>query len=263
LARQAAGVSASEAARRAARALADSGRILLRQPRRRIPVLRALATAYLDLLFDFSSPLTFLDVPAAGDDLISLPAPQIMDPGNQSVDGLARLVALARAIDARRVFEIGTYNGLTALTLAANLPNATIDTLDLPPGKEPLLRISESDLDNVSCFPARRYEGRDEAAQITQHLGDSATFDFGPFARAFDLVYVDGAHSWEYVENDSRAAFEMVKPDGVIVWDDYWRYVPDVPGFLHTIRDRTLCRIAKTRLVVWLGPGARERLAAN
>ena len=217
---------------------------------------RSLAAYGLDLEFEATSPLPTLPASFLGDadEFVTLPANRLMRSGNQNQAGLLQLVVVARAARARRIFEIGTYNGLTALTLAINLPDAVVDTLDLDPGTDPVFPLRGTDVANNMSFERRLYEGTPYANRIVQHLGDSASFDYEGLGGPYDLVYVDGAHSWAYVENDTRAALSIVKSEGAVVWDDYWRLVPDVPGFLHTISDRTLYRIPGTRLAVWLGP---------
>ena len=35
------------------------------------------------------------------------------------------------------------------------------------------------------------------------------------------MVYIDGAHTCEYVRSDTAAALAMLSPTGTIVWDDY------------------------------------------
>ena len=95
-------------------------------------------------------------------------------------------------------------------------------------------------------------------AWIVQHFGDSAKFDFSPFIGTCDLVYIYGAHSFGYVKNDTHAAFEIVSTKGAIVWDDYWRRIPDVARYLHTLKHAGLLRLPESRLVVWLSRAARE-----
>jgi hypothetical protein len=180
----------------------------------------------------------------------------MLAPGNLDCAGLMQLAALARVLEARSVFEIGTYNGVTALTLALNLPAAKVHTLDLAPEDEPALPLLAVDPLNFRGAEPRAYEGRPEAERIVQHTGDSASFEFGPLAGSIDLVYIDGAHSYEYVRNDTRAAFELLSDRGAVVWDDYWRLVPDVPRFLDEIADRGLHRIPGTRLVVYHAKGS-------
>lgn len=230
-------------------------RLGLRSPTEFASVPRTLAASFLDLQFSHSSPLPFADTSLLEElqrHEVTVPAFGQVLPGNQELRGLVSLVSLGRLLDARSVFEIGTYNGLTALTLARNLPKAVVHTLDLPPSSTPVLEILPSDRGNLIDFPQRAYEGTPEEKRIVQHLGDSAQFDFSPFRGACDLVYVDGAHSFEYVKSDTEAAFEMVRAKGAIVWDDYWRRVPDVPRYLHTLTGLRPVRLPETRLVMWL-----------
>jgi hypothetical protein len=35
------------------------------------------------------------------------------------------------------------------------------------------------------------------------------------------FIFVDGAHSEDYVINDSHIAFKLIKKGGLIVWHDY------------------------------------------
>ncbi len=237
-------------------------RAILRSP---AAVASVLPTA-LDRDFEQQSPIPLLPdqfVEVIGGFPLLLPAKSLLLPGNQPWGGLAQIVGLAKAIHASTVFEIGTYNGVTALTLAQNLPTATVHTLDLPPATPPTLSVSESDPGNYSRFSRRAYEGLPEIARIVQHLGDSATFDFSAQHGACQLVYIDGAHSFDYVANDTQVAFELLGSTGVIVWDDYWRRVRDVARFLDASELDHLFRLPESRLVCWLSGGAIETMSAG
>lgn len=181
--------------------------------------------------------------------------------GNQSFEGLIALVGLGNLIQARSFFEIGTYNGFTALTLALNFPEAAVFTLDLPPETPPALQLDDGDKVHIAQRSVRSYEGHESAQRITQFLGDSATFDFSPFFGTIDLVYVDGSHSYEYVTKDTDTAHKLVSPGGAIVWDDYWRSVPDVPQYLDAYSAGQIYRIPDTRLVVRLMSGGNTSFA--
>ena len=141
---------------------------------------------------------------------VSLPARTSLSPGNQDVVGLSYLVNIGQALGVENAFEIGTYNGLTAFTLARNLPKAKFHTLDLPEGEAPILRLFPGDQGHLDYSPKRCFEGTPEQSRIRQYFGDSATFDFSPFAHSCGLVYVDGAHSFEYVEKDTATALDLV-----------------------------------------------------
>lgn len=193
---------------------------------------------------------------------ITLPPQRLLLPGNQSLTGLVFLVSLGRSLDARSVFEIGTYNGLTAWSLARNLHTATVYTLDMPADQTPELPLFVGDRGHRVRFERHAYDLLLHEGEVVQEWGDSARFDFSPWRGTCDMVYVDGAHSPEYVASDTRNAFDMLSPTGAIVWDDYWRGVPGVSAVLDGIRHAELLKVPGTRLVVHLSRGAKERLAA-
>jgi Methyltransferase domain len=251
---------------RMARALAYFAAVGFREPADLRRVARQTGAFLLDLEFAESSPIRVLPPEvrrALGRHSVVIPPRSWLRSGNQTIDGLVYLVSIAREMDVRCIFEVGTYNGVTALTLATNVPHAIIHTLDLPRGQSPRLPLFPSDDPNLSAFVRRAYEGCEEADRIVQHLGDSAEFDFSRFHNQCDLVYIDGAHSYEYVKNDTEAAFRMVRDGGVIVWDDYWRRVSDVPRYLHTLKYENLFRLPESRLVTWFSEGAMQRMRAG
>jgi hypothetical protein len=228
------------------------------------PVLRAGGGAVLDYRFERRSPLPALagealELLRSREELV-LPPTAWTAPGNQSYSGLTFLVELGRFLRAGPVFEIGTYNGTTAWCLARNLPQAEVHTLDLPLEHDPALPYGVSDASNRLLFEQRAYEVLPHGdSDVVQHWGDSATFDFDPWRGSIDLVYVDGAHSHEYVRADSTTAFELVRESGAIVWDDYWRRIPGVSAALHEL-SVPLFRVPGTRLVVYFAPVTLRRI---
>ena len=109
--------------------------------------------------------------------------------------------------------------------MAANQPsNGHCYTLDLPPenAAKAVLPLACGDLTyiNKSASGARISE-QTRTGKITQLYGDSGTFDFSPYYGKVDVMFVDGAHSYEYVLSDTEAAYKMVKPGGLILWHDY------------------------------------------
>lgn len=195
---------------------------------------------------------------------VTLPPRQFLQDGTQSVDGLYFLSSLARALDIRQAFEIGTFTGATAWTLAANVPELTIHTLDLPAGGAPELYVER---DDRTFIPARRrrhvFEGHPEERRIVFLEGDSAKFDFSTFRTTFDLVYIDGAHSYDYVAKDTESAFQIVNDSGVIVWDDYLPGWEGLVRYLHERTDLELYLVPGTRLVLWLSQAAKLRLVES
>lgn len=152
---------------------------------------------------------------------------------------LLELVVLARLVRSRRpaaIFEIGTFDGRTTLNLAANAPDgATVYTLDLPADPAPALALDPTERafvrDDLSGI---RLRGSDVEHRVQRLRGDSATFDFSPYAA--QLVFVDGSHAYEYVKSDSRRAMELLRGgSGVIVWHDYEEW-DDVTRALDELR---------------------------
>jgi predicted O-methyltransferase YrrM len=226
----------------------------------RVDILRR---QYLNHRFDARSPLPLL--PAAVLDAIYNhevwfpPRRLLMQPGAQTIDGIFFLASLGRALKVRSVFEIGTFIGLTAWTLARNLPDAVITTLDIPSTAEPRLALEKDDLHRAS-EDRLIYKTLPESTRIKQLWGDSAEFDFSRWFGEIDLAYVDGAHSEEYVASDTENALKTMSPDGAIVWDDYWRHSPGVVKVLHRRTDLDLYRVPGTRLVVHFSERARAKL---
>jgi predicted O-methyltransferase YrrM len=152
----------------------------------------------------------------------------------------------------RRIFEIGTASGQATLLMARQAPEAQIDTMDLgnhaPSLGEQRGQPPWQDLTQIGvAFRGTPAEGR-----VTQHFADSAAFDYAPFRGAIDLMLIDGGHTYEYVRADSSAALGLVRPGGVIVWDDCNYLSPGVSKALHGLRrdGHPVYRVTGTRLAV-------------
>ncbi len=159
--------------------------------------------------------------------------------GNVSVLELVVLAAAAARLQAHTVFEIGTFDGRTAVNLAANGgDDAVVYTLDLAlQGSATMLEVDVSDRKYMQpSVSGARIQQSELAPRVRRLFGDSATFDFTAYAGTIDLCFVDGAHSREYVLNDSRRAIEMTHPGSVILWHDYAMW-PGVTHALNELRD--------------------------
>jgi hypothetical protein len=147
---------------------------------------------------------------------VRIPEPTPRDGNVSALESLV-IAGLTAACAPSRCFEIGTFDGRTALTLAANCANgARIFSLDLPADQleTAALALERADRAYVDKpLVGSRLLGRPEAQRVTQLLGDSATFDFTPYHGQVDLVFVDGAHHYEYVMSDSRQALKMLPRD--------------------------------------------------
>jgi predicted O-methyltransferase YrrM len=139
---------------------------------------------------------------------------------------LVSMCMICQILKPKTIFEIGTFHGAGALHWAGNAPGAEVYTLDLPPSERPSLTVTSVDLQHVNGYRKEHqmlFDGRSEARRIHCLYGDSANFDFSPFHGKVDLLFIDGAHSYEYVRNDTLRAEACCKPGSVIAWHDYGR----------------------------------------
>ena len=187
---------------------------------------------------------------------VDLPIRQLeRPPGTLPLTELLVLCALTRHLKPRRVFEIGTFRGASTVLLAQHAPDgAEVMTLDLPPqDTSTRFTIDNGDITGVPFTVGEYYRGTPYESRVRQLFGDSAAFDYSPYAKAMDLVFVDGNHAYDNVKADSASAFELVKAGGTIIWDDYH---PDwgqgVMRAVHELRDRGLYRIKGTRFVAYV-----------
>lgn len=166
------------------------------------------------------------------------------------------LLLAERAIGASRVLEVGTYDGNTALNMAANLPaDGTLVTIDLPPeGDDPDLAFNvDQKLRNVSGrhVVGREFRDRPESCRIRQVLGDSAKLDWTTLGGPFDLAFIDGCHAYDYVKSDTANVLSVMRPGGVVMWHDYTS-IGDVARAVDEFQHRftNLVAVQGTRLAV-------------
>lgn len=181
----------------------------------------------------------------------------------------AILAALIRLIDARRIFEFGTYLGYTSTLLAMNShPEARITTLDITPddlrslngretaggGNDDFLREQRTDQGAIYIEQAEPKIRN----KIDQVFNNSLTLDVERqgFRDQFDLIFIDGGHDRAVIENDTKKAFQMAHDRSVIVWHDYNSKVhTDVTDYVDEIsRTHPILHIEASMLAVhWRG----------
>jgi len=155
------------------------------------------------------------------------------------------LCSIVRCENARAVFEIGTSLGVTTFNMALNLPeHGILHTLDLPlttDDQNDISTVYDVSVSDRKMIFANRQERRflDSSIESKVHplFSDSAVFDYSPYRSSYDVVFVDGAHSLGYVESDTKAAFALVRPGGLVIWHDYNNgfFWPDVHHYLTRI----------------------------
>ena len=169
--------------------------------------------------------------------IVPLEVGSMIENGGISYTELTILAALTRWISPKRILEIGTFNGWTSHNLALQLEDeAELVTINLPDGEHPRL---ESGGWNARYFPetvsSLLFEGRPTASQIKQIRKDSANLSAEDFSDKFDLIFIDGSHSFAYVENDTKLALSVANDQAIIIWHDYGKpaHWAGVTEYLH------------------------------
>jgi predicted O-methyltransferase YrrM len=178
-------------------------------------------------------------------------------PGQLPLTESVVLASICKYLKPRRIFEIGTYRGASTLTMAMNTPADTeILTLDLDPAQRGAAKygLEMGDITGMPFTVGCLYRGTDSEAKIRQLYGDSALFDFAPFYRTADLVFIDGNHAYENVKSDSNNAFRIVRKGGVVIWDDYHPECgPGVMRYLSKLNNpKGVFQIVGTRFALYM-----------
>jgi predicted O-methyltransferase YrrM len=124
----------------------------------------------------------------------------------QSVENITSMGLLLNHYRPRRMLEIGTQAGLSAINWAMN-------NIEL----EKLVTLDVQDIVTHNPMTLKMFK----LLNIEFVHTDSKRFREVWDQQKFDFIFIDGDHSYEGVKADSDLAFELIAPGGIIVWDDY------------------------------------------
>ena len=184
-----------------------------------------MSSAYLSLTYPFyGENLIELSGLLTGNELNVAVAPLKSNEHNVTAFELLTVCAIVKDKQLQKIFEIGTYDGRTTRAMALNInEEGIIYTLNLSPGTESVtLNTDFADVQlSDKVISGERFLHTKEQFKIEQLWGDSASFDFTLYQQNMDLVFIDGAHSYEYAANDTAVALKLLKPSGgFIIWHD-------------------------------------------
>lgn len=141
------------------------------------------------------------------------------DFGNDSIHWLVFSALSTRKYPARRILEIGTYDGECASILSSLFPDAEIFTIDLPEN-DPLLRdLYNRQSDSEFLRYKRRQEQNLNKGNI-RLIETNSFFLLDKVDEEFDLVWVDGGHLYPEVAWDLCSAFHLCRSGGYLMCDD-------------------------------------------
>ncbi|MGP8200067.1 MAG: O-methyltransferase [Limisphaerales bacterium] len=147
----------------------------------------------------------------------------------------ASLILLMKKAGAGNVFEFGTFKGISVTQFALNLPaDSLICTLDLPDemSNTKFAITDPGDLGIAIETGKGSLVPPELRPRVTFIQQDSAALDISPYAGRMDFVFVDGAHNYDYIKNDSEKAWQMLRNGGIIAWHDCRPQDPDVVRYL-------------------------------
>lgn len=163
---------------------------------------------------------------------------------------LCILNSLVNYIKAKNILEVGTFDGNTALNLAANIdPKGTVYTIDLPQDKtQDIPVIFDNSIPHKQIgiqFKNTQYE-----KIIKQIYSDSTKLNWSTLNTPLDMVFIDGCHYYDVVKKDSENAKKYVRKGGLIVWHDYGM-INDVSKVVDELSDEIEIHIVSgTRLAI-------------
>lgn len=117
------------------------------------------------------------------------------------------------------ILEIGTFNGETARILSALFPSSQILTIDLPFSEIKKTKMYEYETKNSQLI-LKRNKNLQLLPSVKFLEKNSLTLMNS--ATSFDLIWIDGDHSYPVAAIDIANAVRMLNPNGVGICDDVY-----------------------------------------
>lgn len=133
--------------------------------------------------------------------------------GTSLITDLVLLKSLAKKYDDCAYLEIGSWRGESLV----NVHTVTEDCTSLTLSADEMRKLNfGEDFINVHGVFSNHIE------TIKRIGANSHSYDFNQLNKKFDLIFVDGDHSYKGVLNDTKKVFPLRKNENsVIVWHDY------------------------------------------
>lgn len=133
--------------------------------------------------------------------------------GGSLITDLQLLNTLSMRDDITSYLEIGTWRGESVYNVAKNIEDCT--TINLS-GKE------MKDMGLNSRYADQHGILSQKNPKIKHIEANTKIFDFSSLNKKYDLIFIDGDHSYEMVLNDTKKVFEnLMHENSIVVWHDY------------------------------------------
>lgn len=149
-------------------------------------------------------------------------------PGSHRSQHFEVFVALGMKFKPKRILEIGTGEATFAAFLSKAFPQATIESIDLPDDNKRFWNaidsqkvIAADEMQSDSVRLSKRNENLKKSPNV--NFRELNSLALGRLDEAeFDLVWVDGDHTFPIVACDIANAVRLLKPNGTLVCDDVY-----------------------------------------
>jgi predicted O-methyltransferase YrrM len=123
--------------------------------------------------------------------------------------------------DAPRFLQIGAFTGDASLWILRNIPRASLVDVDTWTGSPDEREHAGFDWSDVEAtYDVKVAPFADRVTKVKMSSTDYLRSESG----LFDFVYIDGDHTAPAVLSDAVLSFPLLKPGGLIAFDDYlWR----------------------------------------
>lgn len=132
--------------------------------------------------------------------------------GTSTVTDILLLISSASSFVGCDYLEIGSRRGESLLHVLPYCQSCY--SLSLSEEELKSMKVSEEFLANEGLLVKNE-------PRIVCIRHNSMTFDFSTLNKKFDLIFIDGDHSYEAIYSDTKNAFTLLKNEkSVIVWHD-------------------------------------------
>jgi len=141
------------------------------------------------------------------------------------------VVAIGQGIKPKRILEIGTADASFTAFLARAFPDSLVETIDLPVGDQRFWNATDNESGTEKLLTSQNKGELSELKTRSTNLNSSPKIVFREMnslelsrfeGHNYDLIWVDGDHTFPVVACDFTNAVRLLESGGVILCDDIY-----------------------------------------
>ncbi len=142
----------------------------------------------------------------------------------------------------KRILEIGTFDGFTTFLLSKIFPNAEIITIDLDDNSSQFQNTyNRSNKEYRKNFITKRKRNlnNDQIKFIQDNSFNIQKYNF----ENFDLIWIDGDHSYPALSWDICNSFHLLNKNGFLFCDDVYLHTSDTHHILNYLGKEKIIKV--------------------